>query len=205
MAETRAGWPGHPGQVIDSGICTFKQPIKKLLGKGLHDARMADNPMHKPPKQSREGLFKGIVTAYAILLLHLLLIAALGLVVIFLTGIAHYMFWIVLAGMSLVAFSAYLFFRRLRKEGRTLGETLRTPAFGGREVEVSLLGGLATMRLGKPRDRNALEGGDQAQVPQIEDPEALRIKEIQSLAQLLEKNLITLEEYTKAKNRLFDS
>ena len=140
-----------------------------------------------------------------ILVLHVLLIAGLGLVVIFLTGVAQYLFWIVLAGMVLVTLSGYLFYRRLRKEGRTLGETLRGPAFGGRAVEVSLLGGLATMRLGKPVQRDALEGGSHCQVPRLEDAESLRIKEIQSLAQLLEKNLITLEEYTKAKNRLLGS
>ena len=161
--------------------------------------------MHAKSKQNREGLFKGILLAYAVLLLHLTLIAGLGLVVIFLTGIGHYMSWIVLTGMALAALSGYLFFRRLRKAGRSLGETLQTPDFGGRDVEISLFGGLATMRLGKPKKPDALEAGFQSQVPQLEDPEALRIREIQNLAHLLEKNLITLEEYTQAKKRLFGS
>lgn len=171
----------------------------------LDEFQMALKPMRSRSKHNREGLFKGIAMAYAILILHLVLIAALGLVVIFLTGIAHYMFWIVLTGMALAALAGYLFYRRLRKEGRTLGETLRAPAFLGREVEVSLLGGLATMRLGKTSGSRALEVGHQTQAQQLEDPDVLQIKEIQNLAQLFEKNLITLEEYNKAKNRLFGS
>ena len=153
-------------------------------------------------KPNREGLFKGIAAAYTILLLHLVLIAALGLVVIFLTGVASYLFWILLGGMLLLGLSAYLFFRKLRKEGRTLGETLRSPSFQGRDVEVSLLGGMATMRLGKPVDRKALPDNSASNTPKLEDPQSRRIREIQALADLLEKELITREEFDRAKGRL---
>jgi hypothetical protein len=151
----------------------------------------------------REGLFTGIALAYAILLLHLLLLAGLGLVVIFLTGIANYMFLIVLCGMGAVALSGYLFFRRLRKEGRSLGETLRSPGFRSRELEVSLFGGMATMRLGSPDATKDPQETKPQPPAQLEDPETARIREIQILAQLLEKNLITDEEFSKAKQRLF--
>lgn len=153
--------------------------------------------------KSGEGLFKGVAMAYTVLLLHLLLIAGLGLVVIFLTGIATYMFWIVLGGIAILSLSGYLFYKRLRREGRTLGETLRAPDFQGREVEVSLLGGLATMRLGKAEPKKELGPGTYGQRPLLEDPQAMRVRDIQALAELLEKNLITREEFDQAKRKLF--
>jgi LPXTG-motif cell wall-anchored protein len=159
--------------------------------------------MVKENTKHQEGLFKGIAMAYTILLLHLLLIAGLGLVAIFLTGVANYMVWIVLAGIGLVALSGYLFFRRLRREGKSLGDTLRSPSFNGREVEVSLLGGLATMRLGKPVSKPALDTVHNKALRQLDDPKTVRIREIQALADLLEKDLITREEFDQAKRQLF--
>jgi hypothetical protein len=160
--------------------------------------------MLNKPTQNRDGLYKGIAMAYIILLLHLVLIAGLGLVVIFLTGIATYLFWIVFSGMILVGLSGYLFYRKLRREGRTLGEILRSPTFQGREVEVSLLGGMATMRLGgTPKDK-ALDAGGRMPPRQLEDSQTQRIREIQVLAELLEKDLITREEFDQAKHQLFN-
>lgn len=156
-------------------------------------------------EKPREGLLKGIFMAYTILLLHLVLIAGLGLVVIFLTGVANYLSWILIGGIGLIALSAYLFFRRLKNEGKTLGETLRAPDFQGRELEVSLLGGLATMRLGKPDPRKELSSGEAGRKLLPETDESARIREIESLAQLLEKELITREEFDHAKKRLLRS
>jgi hypothetical protein len=152
---------------------------------------------------NRGGLFKGIAAAYVILLLHLVLIAGLGLVVIFLTGVARYVFWIMLGGMLLIGFSAYWFFRKLRRQGKTLGEVLRSPSLHGREVEVSLLGGIATMRLGRSNARQTLPSSPVGQQPQLEGPMTQNIREIHALADLLEKNLITREEFEQAKTRLF--
>lgn len=150
-------------------------------------------------------MFKSIFLAHLILFLHLFLFAALGLMVVFLSGMMQYMFWVLLGGMSLVGLSAYLFFRRLRKEGRSLGEALRSPLFHGRAVEVSLLGGMATLKLDKPHADDILELENQSTALQLEDPESVRIKEISVLAQLLEKELITPDEFTKAKQRLLGS
>ena len=114
----------------------------------------------------------------------------------------QYMFWILLGGMVLVGISAYLFYRRLRKEGRSLGEALRSPTFEGRPVEVSLLGGMATLKLDSPKAQKAIETGRQQPPLQLEDPEMARVREINALAQLLDKELITLDEFKNAKQRL---
>lgn len=153
--------------------------------------------------KNREGLFKSIMLAYTILVLHVFLLAGLGLLVLFFGGVAQYMFWIFMAGMAIVALSAYLFYRRLRREGRSLREALRSPMFQGRSVEISLLGGMASVRLGAPDDRQQPAVLDnQAPSLQLEDPETTRIRDIAALAQLLEKNLITPEEFDAAKAKL---
>jgi len=155
----------------------------------------------KSPNHS-EGLFKSIFLAHMILLLHVVLFAALGLLVVFLSGMMQYMLWVFLGGMALVGLSAYWFFRRLRKEGKTLKETLRMPVLQGRAVEVSLLGGMATLKLAKPQAVDALQLDSQKSSLQLEDAETARIREFDTLARLLEKELITSDEFTKAKQRL---
>jgi hypothetical protein len=150
----------------------------------------------------REGLFKSIALAYTILILHVLLIAGLGLVVLLFGGVVRNLFWIVLGGILLVALSGYLFYRRLRREGRSLGEALRSPIFQGRAVEISFMGGMATFRLGPPNGQKALESTEHDEPLKLEDPETMRVRDIAALAQLLEKNLITPEEFTAAKRKL---
>jgi hypothetical protein len=156
--------------------------------------------MHVKTK-NKNGLFKGIMMSHVVLVLHLLLFAGIGLVVAFVGGIMQYMIWILLAGMLTVALSAYLIYRRLRREGKSIADALRSPVFRGRSVEVSLLGGFATMRLESSKPDPAIEEGNPTPM-QLEDPETARIREINSLAQLLEKKLITPDEFDMAKQRL---
>ena len=158
--------------------------------------------MPKKNDKKRDGLFKSIALAYTILLLHVLLLAGLGLLVLFFGGMVQYLFWIVIVGMGLIVLSAYLFYRKLRKEGRSLKEAMQSPIFQGRSLEVSFLGGMASVRLGAPTPSAAIEAGRREVPLELEDPEAVRIPEILELAQLLEKNLITPEEFATAKRRV---
>lgn len=151
--------------------------------------------------KNKNGLLTGVMISHVVLVLHLLLFAGIGLVVAFVGGVMQYMIWILLAGMLAVALSAYLIYRRLRREGKSIADALRSPMFRGRSVEVSLLGGFATMRLESGKPDPAI--GVNSQTPkQLEDPETARIREIKSLAQLLEKKLITPDEFDMAKQRL---
>jgi hypothetical protein len=148
------------------------------------------------------GVINGVFTAYSILLLHVLLIAALGVLVLFFRGVITYMLWIFLGGAAILLGSAYYFYRKMKREGKQIKEILKSPAFSGREVEVSLLGGLASVRLGKSGGAPAIEDRSRG-VPQLEDPDAVRLRELTELVRLLENDLITLEEYKLAKSRLF--
>ena len=148
-------------------------------------------------------MVKSVLMAYLVLVLHVLLIAGLGLLILFFRGIVNYMIWIVIGGTLIIIFSAWRFYMRMKKEGKTLRDILRSPVFEGREVEVSLLGGLASLKVGKP-GHPPLEDFS-SNVKQLEDPEAVRLRELNELVRLFENNLITLEEYNQAKKQIFKS
>lgn len=157
-------------------------------------------------KKEGDGLVKSVLLAYLILALHVLLIAGVAILVLFFRGLVNHMVWILIGGIALVVFCLFYFFRRMRAEGRSLREMLRNPMFNGRSVEVSLLGGMATVKLGQPAGRPpALESDSAIDVPQLEDPQQVRnreITELSELARLLEKDLITVDEFNQAKRRL---
>jgi hypothetical protein len=150
----------------------------------------------------KEGLFKSVMLAYFVLVLHVLLMVGLGFLVIFFRGIIHYMLWIFLAGSAAIIASGFYFYKRMKAEGKTVKQMLKTPLLNGRPVEVSLLGGLASFRVGSSTRNFELDTDGVHTVHQIEDSETMRIREITELAKLLENNLITREEYDKAKKRI---
>ena len=152
--------------------------------------------------KDKDGLVKSVLFAYMILALHVVLIAGIGLLVLFFRGFVEYMLWIFLAISALIAYSGYRFWRRMKTEGRTLSEMLSSPAFRGRSGEVNLLGGIASFKLGAPDARRVLPDETAPPPRQLEDPETARIRELSELARLLEKDLITLDEYNQAKRRL---
>ena len=156
-------------------------------------------------KKNGNGLFKGVMLAYFILVLHVLLLAGVGLMVIFFRGIINYMLWIVIGGAVIIIAAIYYIYRRMKEEGKTLKETLSSPMFSGRPIEVSVLGGLASFKMGRPSNIPALGNDQSKQFLQLEDSSAMRIRELTELANLLENNLITQDEYNIAKQQIFKS
>ncbi len=158
-------------------------------------------------KQESDGLVRSVLLAYFILALHVLLIAGMALLVLFFRGVVNYMLWIFLGGIVLIGGSAFYFFRRMRAEGRSLREMLKNPVFSGRSVEVSLLGGMATVKMGQSTHAPAIEYDGAIDIPQLEDPEMVgkrEVSELAELARLLEKDLITVDEFNKAKRHLLN-
>ena len=74
--------------------------------------------------------------------------------------------------------------------------------FRGRSFEVSFLKGLASLKFSQPGDLKVIENISSNSKFQLEDPETARIRELTELARLFEKNLITSEEYHRAKNQI---
>jgi hypothetical protein len=154
-------------------------------------------------RKNGDGLFRSVMMAYMILVLHLVLIAGLGLLVLFFRGVVHYMLWIFLFGTAALLGSGYWFYRRMRAEGRTLREMLRSPLFRDKTVEVSLLGGMAAFRIGQSTDRSHQVAGASEPPRQLDWPDNSPVRDLTELARLLESGLITSEEFEKAKQRLF--
>ena len=147
--------------------------------------------------------FQSLFSLYAILILHVFLVAILGCLVIFFRGIVIYTPWIFLSVFLIIIGSGYYFYRRMKKEGKTLREILNTPDFNGRTVEISFLGGFASFKIGG-NSKELLAGGDSSpKIYQLDSPEQDRIKELTELVRMLEKGLITLEEYKIAKKHIF--
>jgi len=157
-------------------------------------------------KKENEGSpFKGVMLAYLILVLHVVLFAGVVFIVVFFRGIINYMLWIFIGGCLIIIAVIYYIYRRMKEEGKTLKETLSSPMFSGRPVEVNIMGGLASFKMGRPGNAPALDINQSKQFLQIEDPTTMRIKELTNLARLLEDKMITQEEYNKAKQQIFKS
>jgi len=174
-----------------------------LYGYGVRAKNVCDGGFMANQQKGEGGLIKGIFASYLILVLHALLMLLLGLLVVFFRGVVEYMLWIVLGGLALIGLSAYFFYRRIKNRSGQFGTILNDPAFRDRPVEISFLGGLASVRLGNRgqwgEGAAAIEGG---QTPQLEDPEAVRRRELARLVLMLDKDLITQEEYDKLKRDL---
>jgi hypothetical protein len=159
----------------------------------------------KPEKPAME-LFKGVMLAHMILGLHVVLICLIGLVVIFFGGIARYWAWIFLSGLALTGLGAFLIYRKLKAQGRDLVRDLRGVAVpSGGTLEVSFLGGLASVKLARPAGPSTPELAAPSAPALLEDPETQRLRNLTDLAQLYEKDLITREEFECAKQTLLNS
>jgi hypothetical protein len=157
-------------------------------------------------KKDSGDLLRGILLAHLILFLHLLFIAGLGLVVIFFHGISQYMLWIFLGTTAILLASGIFCYRHIKTRGKkTLKDIEESAIFKNRSFEVRLLGGVASLRFGHPDVPTAIENrAAKTHDPryQLEDPETLQFRELTALADMLEKNLITIEEFSRAKQKI---
>lgn len=147
----------------------------------------------------------GIFAGYFIIILHILLIFGLAIFVIFLRGINEYLFWILLGGIFLVLGSGYFFYRKIKNDNKKLRDILSDPAFQGKSLEISFLGGMASLKVAQsPLTQTGLEQGDHASRPQLEDSHSIQVRELTQIASLLENNLISQEEYEKLKKNVLN-
>ncbi len=152
--------------------------------------------------QSHETPFRGILLAYFILILHVLLILGLGALMIFFRTVINYLPWI-LAGVGVVIIGSWgLWWYFIKKRGKKLTDALKDPVFQGRTVEVTLFGGLASLKLGQPQGPLAIDYSAPDAPRQLVDPAIARAEEVSKLAQLLKEDLITMDEYLKLKKQI---
>lgn len=155
-------------------------------------------------KKDKEGLFKSIFTAYFILLLHVFLLAGVGLTVVLFKGVYHYLPYI-MAGLGILILGiAWIFYRRMRESSTHIGEVLAMPEFQDRTVEVKLLGGLATFKIeAKETSHLRLDSpGNLSNAHLIESSVNKAERKMLELTTLYEKDLITREEYETARQNI---
>jgi len=152
----------------------------------------------KPP----ENLFGGVLLAHLVLLLHMILIFGLGACMFFFGGVITYLPWILALGGVLVAGSAFLWWKHLKRRGRKIKDVLKDPLFQGRTVEVSLLGGLASIRLGQSQEPLAIPHESHKRPKLLTDSRAPHAEQLADLARLLKDDLITIDEFLAAKKEL---
>ena len=156
-------------------------------------------------QKDKDGLFKNIFVAYFILLLHVFLLAGIGLSVVLFKGVYHYLPWI-MAGIAILVLSiAWFIYRRMRETSSSLSEVLGTPQFQDRAVEIRLLGGLASFEIKAKEPR--LLPGDTSLSPYsenllIESQGDRAERRLLELNGLYEKDLITKEEFDRARQTI---
>ena len=157
-------------------------------------------------KNQGQNLFKAVILTHIILFLHLLIIGGLVLMVIFFRGVTQNMLWFFLGATGLFILSGIFVYWRIKSKGKKILHDIENVSiFQGRSFEVSFLRGLASLKFGQPDDLKAIENSSPEAKYQLEDPETVRIRELTELARMYEKNLITSEEYNRAKNQILKS
>ena len=157
-------------------------------------------------KLKGKSVLSSIFLGYFIVISHLLLVFIIGVAVVFFRGVLEYMLWILLGGLAIVLVSGYYFYRRIKKGAIDVKEILNNPAFRGRAMEVKLLGGVASLRIGQPVEQiTAIPVDTEPPVRQLESPETLRMQELGRLVTMRENNLVTHDEYEQLKKDLLKS
>ena len=147
----------------------------------------------------------GVFAGYFVIVLHVLLIFGLALVVIFLRGINEYLTWILLGGLFIILGSGYFFYRKIKNDNKKLRDILNDPAFQGKSLEISFLGGMASLKVAQsPLSHATLDQSGQAPPPQLEDSHSIQVRELTQIANLLENNLINQDEFERLKKKVLN-
>ncbi|OEU50044.1 MAG: hypothetical protein BA872_04660 [Desulfobacterales bacterium C00003060] len=152
--------------------------------------------------QPQDGIFRGVLLTYFIILFHVVLILGLGVIILFFRSVINYLPWILAIGGGVIVGLWYLWWQRVKKQGKRLGDAFKDPVFHGRTVEVTLLGGLASLRLGQPQGPLSIDYSAPEGPRQIVDPGTAYAAELVNLAHLLKQDLITKDEFLKAKKEI---
>ena len=160
-------------------------------------------------KKNKEisSIANSLVVASSILIFHVILLAGLGILVFLFSGIVNYFFWIFLGGAAIISGSLYLFYRHMKKQGgAAFIKLMSLPEIKGKNVEINLLGGLASFKVTDDVKETslAIENKTDPAHLMLEDPDSKRFRDISALASMLEKDLITREEYNHLKKSLMN-
>lgn len=153
--------------------------------------------------EQNKSVFNGVVLGYLVLVLHILLMIGLGITVVLIKGIYDFRWLILIVGIALIGVSSYYFYHYFKQHKQKLSDLMSDPAFTDRTLEISLMGGMATMRLGHKDDSVRLIQADtETEVKQLESSESIQIRELSKLSRMLDDELITREEFLRLKQEI---
>ncbi len=153
-------------------------------------------------EEQNRSMFSSVVVIALILLFHVVLIVGLISSVILFKGIYDLRWWILGVGLLLISTSCWLFYRRAKAGKQRLRDILNDPAFQNRNVEISLMGGMATLRVGHQdshQQPRLITIDSDSEIKQLPPPSSHQIGELTELNRMLEQGLITKEEFLRLK------
>lgn len=155
----------------------------------------------------KDNLFKGIFSAYFILFGHVLLLAGIGVTIILFKGMYQYLPWVLGAIAALIGLVIWVGYKKFKQQAPQIKDILQQPEFKDREIDIKLLGGIASFKIepGSQQHSHQLEhfqshsSGTPLMIEQdLHQTEQKLVK----LNTLFEKDLITREEFEKAKQEI---
>lgn len=154
-----------------------------------------------------DGVFKNIFIAYFILLFHVVLLAGIAVFVVLIKGFFQYLPWIMAGAAILVALCVWIIFRQMRKNAARIQDILSNEQLRNRNVEISFMGGLAAFKIQTKEDAGRLltyPGPDKPppETRLIETDTDRTEKKMNHLDALYDKELITKEEFDKARQSI---
>ena len=153
--------------------------------------------------EQNKSVFNGVIIGYLVLLLHVLLIIGLGITVVVVKGIYDFRWLIIIAGIALIGGSGYYFYHYFKVHKQKIHDMMSDPAFNDRTLEISLMGGMATIKLGhKDENLQLIQAYSETEIKQLESPKSNQINELTKLNQMLNDGLITREEFLHLKQKI---
>ncbi|MCD6534169.1 MAG: SHOCT domain-containing protein [Deltaproteobacteria bacterium] len=155
-------------------------------------------------EEKKNPLLSGIMAGYLVILAHILLVIILATAVIFIQTLSEYIEYVLAGGLLIIFGSALFFYRILKQNGKQIIDTLKNPAFQGQNIEISLLGGLASVSINSPEKSHHLMLDQQTPIIQAlpERPTLSPHNELIRLGDLHDRGLISKEEFLKLKDEV---
>ena len=149
------------------------------------------------------GLPRGIYIASIILLLHVVLLAGIGVVIIIFKGMFEYLPWIMGGAGFLIITIIWILYQRMKKNSSDIKEVLSMPQFQNRAVEVKFLGGMASFNITPEINQQTLiehHALNNSKTPMIENGLNKKEEKIFKMKELFKKeDLMDKKEFEKAK------
>jgi hypothetical protein len=150
--------------------------------------------------KSENTIYKNLLAAFLILIIHVLLVGGIGVLIMFFYGIVNHLLWVIL-GISCMSAGGVWLYKRLKSDVREI-KNLAGDSFKGKTIEASFLGGVANFKISDSRADQNIKQVNSGHTQQLTGPDSDNITTLAELARLYERNLISQDEYERAKKKI---